>query len=481
SDKNRFDLSDRALTPPWQPIYDPQGPGGYAPAVLGYDSLDGSWSNEKRYSIGTRLNALGDMAFRYNTLRSLRNLGHLSLEIEPWEGFTVKATLGLDWYRHQRQDMEDYQRAVFDYTAGDLRQLGGGNSVGTYSESTVVNFNLIREVSLSYLRCVGKHQIDVLLNAMHQPYQARYTILSHYLKSTALRLRDISTADAPQQFYQEKYHWVLQGFLLRLSYHYQSRYYLDLIVRRDGSSRFSPQHRWGIFPALSVAWRISEEPFMKWASWLSDLKLRAGWGQLGNQEVRPWAFVSPVEPYPAFDFGSQPGSNGQGSVQTGVAFFSFPNPELRWEKTTTTNLALEATFNNQLSFVAEYYHKITSGILQETSIPPTVGSILDPVANVALVRNQGVELTLNYQAHIGPLKYQLSANLSTVNNQVLRTYRGIPLYLNDQDNRTYDGRIEEGYPINYIYGYQVGGLLRSSGRYSSPRRALRKQQLLSTG
>ena len=223
-----------------------------------------------------------------------------------------------------------------------------------------------------------------------------------------------------------------------------------MTVRRDGSTRFAPENRWGTFPSASAAWRISSEPFMQDLDFISDLKLRVGWGQLGNQEVRQLAYLSPIEKTPTYAFGG----NGWGNYYLGAAMFSFPNPGLEWEHTSTTNAGFDAIIFDNLDMSFEYYYKKTSGILQETTIPSSVGSKQNPVANIAEVMNEGIELTLNYSNSIGELNYNIGGNLSTVRNEVLSTDQNIPF-------NTGSGRIEPGYSVNYLYGYKVGGIFQT--------------------
>ncbi|HYW96394.1 MAG TPA: TonB-dependent receptor, partial [Bacteroidales bacterium] len=183
---------------------------------------------------------------------------------------------------------------------------------------------------------------------------------------------------------------------------------------------------------------------------------RAGWGQLGNQEVRNMAYVSTISPNPSYAFGSYYGSSpvGLGIFETGAAMFSFPNPDLKWEKTSTTNIGFDAVLFTNLSFSLEYYDKTTDGILQETSIPPSVGSKNNPVANIAKVKNNGFETTIEFQKSIGNFSFNVGGNLTTVHNEVLSTYNNIPFGTNDQ-------RIETGYPIHYIYGYELDGIFQT--------------------
>ena len=449
-------ITDRAETPPWQPIYDANAPEilkGFARAVPGYDA-SGKWVATKLYGEGTRINTIGQNALNDQRYNSLRNLGNTFVEITPLKGLSVKGSVSIDWYKNDRYSFKDYNSAYFTYTGGSPTDEGGGKSVGKYGERYVTNFNIVKELTINYHKSFGEHNIDLLANGMDQQYSAKYVgAETQYMTTKESYLWALGGENEYTMIESENFRWALQGLLGRISYNYASKYYIDATVRRDGSNRFAPGHRWGTFPSASLAWRMTSESFMKNISWLTDLKFRAGWGQLGNQEVRPMAYLSPIEKRPTYAFGSNPGSDGLGNYGVGAAMFSFPNPDLEWEKTTTTNVGFDIILFNNLSGSVEYYHKKTDGILQETSIPPSVGSKQNPVANIASVQNQGFEMSLNYNNKIGQVTYNIGANITTVKNEVLSTYKGIPLGGNL--------RIEEGYPMNYIYGYKEGGIFQN--------------------
>jgi TonB-linked SusC/RagA family outer membrane protein len=247
--------------------------------------------------------------------------------------------------------------------------------------------------------------------------------------------------------------WALQGYLFRVSYNYAYKYYLDATVRRDGSARFAPENRWGTFPSLSAAWRISSEDFMKELTWINDLKIRGGWGQLGNQEVRDMAYLSVISTRPTYAFGNlstiYPAT---GVFNLGATIFGIPNRDLTWEKTETTNFGFDAQLFKNLSFSAEYYHKLTKGILQAIDIPPSVGAVEIPVANVAKVMNRGFEFSANYNGSVGQFNYNIGANLTTTVNKVIETYKHIP---------TSNGTVEEGHSMFYYKAYKVAGIFQS--------------------
>jgi hypothetical protein len=187
---------------------------------------------------------------------------------------------------------------------------------------------------------------------------------------------------------------------------------------------------------------------MKDITWLTDLKLRTGWGKLGNQEVPNLQYLSPINTNSAYGWGLDP--NGIGHVIPGATVMGIPTPALQWEKTTTFNIGLDAIIAKNLSFSIEYYNKLTDGILQTMTIPGSVGATQLPYANVATVRNKGMEMSLTYNNNVGKLVYALSGNLTTVKNIVEKTYNDIPM-----------GNIEVGQSMFYIKGYKNAGIFQT--------------------
>ncbi len=439
-----------AQTAPWQPIYDNEGLGGYAAVVTGFEP-NGTYNNRQLYGTGTRVNVLGMLDQNDTEFKSVRNMGTAYIEIEPVKTLKIKGQFSMDVYTHYRNEFQHYAASVFDYTAGDPTSKGGGNSVGSYSERQVFNNNLIAELTINYVKSFGDHHFDLLLNGMDQQYNSKYIGMStEYMTTTLSYLRKLGGENEYTNLGSDNSRHALEGQLARIGYNYKSKYYLDATVRRDGSARFAPNNRWGIFPAVSVAWRISDEFFMQKYAWLTDLKIRAGWGQLGNQEVRDLAYLSAISTNPSYAWGINPSYIGRGNFSTSATVFALANPELQWEKTATTNVGFDALLFSNLNLSLEYYNKFTSGILQEVSLPNSVGVTEQPVSNIAEVRNTGIEVSLNYAQNIGNVRINIGGNFTTVKNTVEKTYKDIPLY-----------NIEEGYSMNYIKGYKVGGIFQS--------------------
>ncbi len=445
-------IRDAAIIPPWQPIYDPNGLNGYAPVMEGRGA-DGIWSSRKLYGSNTRSNPLGLLSTKQNRNRSLRNIGSAYVELEPIKDLKFRGTISIDNFSNDIYNFSEYAGNYFSFMGSDPTALGGEGSVGSYEERKTTNFNIIYEFTANYIKSFNKHNIDLLFNVMGQKYNMNYARgLTYYMTTSNPDLILLGGENQYTLVAEMNSRGALQGMLFRAGYNYNYKYYLDLTARRDGSSRFAPEERWGIFPAVSAAWRIKNEMFMENISWIDDLKLRVGWGQLGNQEVQDMAYLSAISTAPTYAWGNNPNNIGYGYTSSGAAVYGMANKLLTWEKTNTLNVGMDAMLFKGLNFSFEYYNKLTDGILQTVSLPASAGVINQPVANIAKVRNSGVELNANYTGSIGNLTYSVGGNLTTVKNVVEKTYGGIPMF---------DRGIEEGLPMFYIRGYQIEGRFQS--------------------
>lgn len=457
-------------TPPWQPIHG-DGPNGYAPVIdttYTYtpqpppaDAMPDYWpwqmNSKKLYGDQTHINpyGIGSTQDNYNT--SFRNLGSAFIEAEPFKGLRIKGSVSLDWYMQKNFNYAFYEQAVFSITPNDPLKPGDHHSLGSVGESNSWNQNLVKDFSVNYVHSFGKHSIDVLFNAEEQ--NNKFEVAGISTEQLNSRVIDrIVIKEAQRGFTQgsnEIHRSALIGYLGRLSYNYASKYYLDATLRRDGSYAFAPENRWGNFPAFSGAWRISSEEFMKNLAWLNDMKLRVGWGQLGNSEVKPYMYLSSVINYPHYSLGGTPANgDARGTYTWGVRLGDFANQAISWEKTATTNFAIDAVLFKTINVTVEYYDKTTNGLLQTTSLPPSMGLYANPVANIGKVKNSGFEFSVGYAGKAGEVTFNVNANLTTVKNKVISMFNHDRIGGNG-------GMIEEGYSMNYLWGYKVGGIFQS--------------------
>ncbi len=457
-------------TSPWQPIFNKDG--SFAPSnkitfLPNQDYDPSKLSPGAKFNIDktiplwgaeTNANDFARQGLDDTRYGIIRNLGTAFLQIEPLAGLKIKGTLSADWYEQTRSRWEDVNTYLYSQTPGNPFGGQDGTSKGMFEERSLINNNLVKELSVNYVKNVGEHHFELLLNAMEQTYSAKsFTYKTTQVSSNNPLLRERIDPVPPYARAQggglQKS--ALQGYLGRFSYSYASKYYLDITIRRDGTSRFAPSKKWGTFAGVAAAWRISQESFLSKVGFINDLKLRGGYGELGNQETDEFAYLSKVSTSPSYAYGSGP-NNPFGSPTFGVRLPDFPNPDLTWEKTKTFNVGLDGVFlNNKIVATFEYFNKLTDGILQSTQLAASIGNENNPVINVASVRNTGYEFSLGFNNSIGQdFTYGISANFTSVKNTVEKLNR-------DEAFGGESGRVEVGQSLFYLWGYQVGGIFQN--------------------
>ena len=239
--------------------------------------------------------------------------------------------------------------------------------------------------------------------------------------------------------------WALFSLFSSATYMYDTRYMITGNFRADASSRFAKNNQWGYFPSVSVGWQISNERFMPSVSWLSNLKLRASTGKLGNQEITDYAFLTLLR-------------------RAGDQFLisRYGNPDLKWETTSQQDVGLDVgVLDNQLSFSLDYFVKKTSDILLPISLPSIVGNVEPTIVNAGEVSNKGFELAATFKNNGGPFNYAINGNLSTVRNRVEKLHPNLPSIIGD----VY--RTEVGHPLGAFYGYLMEGIYQNQAEINA--------------
>lgn len=222
------------------------------------------------------------------------------------------------------------------------------------------------------------------------------------------------------------------------SYVLDNKYMITANLRADASSRFSENNRWGYFPSVSAGWKISGEDFLSDTNWLSNLKLRASWGQVGNQNIDDYSYLELLRA------GDIPGRE------------RFGNPDLKWETSTQKNIGIDVgLFNNKVSFNAEYYIKNTTDILLPVGLPGLHGDLAPTIVNAGEVSNKGFEFSANYRNSDNAFKYSINANFSTLKNNVEKLHPNVPSIVTDKY------RTVVGQPLNSYYGYRMVGIYQN--------------------
>lgn len=246
----------------------------------------------------------------------------------------------------------------------------------------------------------------------------------------------------------------------RLNYTFNEKYYLTATLRRDGSSTFTEDKRFGNFPSAALAWRVSNEQFLNNVKFLTDLKLRASWGITGDPGVID-AVATRLGYGPQYVFG--------GGLASGVAPSNLGNPDLQWEKTTQKDFGLDAAFfNNKLNLTVDYYERATDGLIIQAAIPAILGNATPPYQNIGGMKNSGLELTAAYQHNVGKLQYSINANASTLKNivtslgDVTTLIPGSDKYQLQVQNGDVVTRSAVGEPISFFYGYFADGIYQNA-------------------
>lgn len=250
--------------------------------------------------------------------------------------------------------------------------------------------------------------------------------------------------------------WALASYFGRINYEYANKYLFTGTLRRDGSSRFGENNKWGTFPSASVAWRISNEKFLENVSFINDLKIRAGYGVTGNQNIGNYSFASSLTSA-VYVF--------NGNVVPAEIAMVMANPNVQWESVEQSNIGLDATlFQQRISFTIDAYLKNTSKMLVPMPVPISTGysDIVVPYINTGKVQNKGIEIAVSSRNFIGNFKWNTSLNISFNKNKVVSLYQNTPMYIGSGIGL--NGTLATnsvGYPINAFYGYVMDGIFQN--------------------
>lgn len=256
--------------------------------------------------------------------------------------------------------------------------------------------------------------------------------------------------------------WALLSYMARLNYSYKNRYLLTATVRRDGSSKFGPKHRWGTFPSVSLAWRISEESWFPKTNFIDDLKIRAGYGVTGSQaSVGSYGYLAQYNTsvYPL---------GIAGNTQTALYSSTLANPYIHWEEVAQTNVGVDASFlGSRIVLSLDAYIKETRDMLVKASIPITSGfeDTSTTYTNAGRVSNKGVEMSLHTVNFVSPLRWETTLTATYNRNKIKDLNSDVPYYIN-QINNSYVTMLAKDYPINVFYGYVTDGIFQNQQEVS---------------
>ncbi|MFA5418074.1 MAG: TonB-dependent receptor [Bacteroidales bacterium] len=409
---------------------------------------------------GNSMSVTGDVTrgnplieFSGNDMRNIKNsiIGNMFVEWEIIKDLKLKGTFSASvnindnilWNGTSQSKNWRYKEILADpentQTIADLTFLNG---FGKLSQQATRNYNLNPFMQLTYRKKFGAHLISGLAGISSEQksfnmfstergqYESNYVrIFSAGDPSTIKNESSISQSAVVSQF----------G---RLNYSYDDRFLLEANIRRDGSSRFGANYRYGIFPSFSGGWIISNEKFFKPLTDVNFLKLRGSWGQLGNQGLNDFAYVSKITYSDAnYVYGN--------TIVTGAKADSYGNPDLHWETTTMSNIGMDLhLFKSMITVEAEYFYKKTTGVLYDTPLPKETG-FSSVMSNLASVENKGFEAAINFQKKINKFHITAGINGSQIKNQVL----AINPDLSGESDRYISGNkiLSRGESINAYY------------------------------
>ncbi len=336
-------------------------------------------------------------------------------------------------------------------------------SQNSYSKNDNNSFNWNIENTITYSKRIKDHNFTVLLG------QGAYVenigggsgltlfnlpITSYKDASFGFDIPQTSRTSSAYDLVEHK----LSSLFSRVNYNYQEKYLFTGILRRDGSSRFGFNNKYGTFPSFSVGWIVNKENFWKSNDIINTLKIRGGYGKVGNDAIRNFGYLATV----AGGFNYTIGNTG--AITTGYSPTSLDNPDLRWEETSQANIGFEATIVKSLNLTVDFYKKKTSGILRPITIPGYVGVSTSPVGNIADMENSGIEVELGYKKRFGKLNFSANGNVAYLKNKV--TYVAADAnFINGEAGFQSMGavtRIQVGQSYNAFYGFKTDGIFQNT-------------------
>ena len=441
-------------TSPLAPIYSDNG---------AYGSPFNSTANSDWYAGDG--NPYGEMM----TLSQLKNkttqfFGNVYLQIEPIKNLVIKTVLGTNYSSYNyRYFQPQYQFSAFDnHDKSKVTQSAGDGYTITWQNTAAYNWNWGLNEMNALVGMEVSRADGVDLSATNSSLNSAFANWSkaYVSNGTAQSLESgLALSGAPWDSSRNI------SYFGRLGWNYDSRYMINATLRADGSSKFAPGHRWGWFPSVSAGWNISNEKFMEGTSaWLNQLKLRASYGKVGNNNIANFQYLAPIIYSGHYNFGEGLGSTSPGYVQ-GAYPSRLANEDIKWESSEQINIGVDASFlNSRLQANLDFYIKNTKDWLVAAPILSTAGTDA-PIINGGNVKNKGIELNLTWRDHIGNVEYWVGGNMAYNHNRVgsiptddgiIHGGKGI-LY----DNSEEFFRAENGHEIGYFWGYQTAGIFQN--------------------
>lgn len=392
------------------------------PVALAY------FANDKRNRFKTFGTFYGEYAF----------LGDKSLKL--------KTNVGIDLsYLHNKafnQNFGDDDNGGAEQDKG--KGMGRQNRPTNLSEQRGQNLNLTWTNTLNYVKTFGRHSLNALAGSEYIKFTESGISASRArfdYTSSSFQYIDFGNTSSDLWNGGSGSEWALFSLFGSATYVYNSKYMITANYRADASSRFGENNQWAYFPSISAGWTISQENFMKDLPWITDLKLRASTGKLGNQQISNYAFLTLLR------------KNGDRYVLD-----RYGNPDLKWESTLQNNIGLDlGLLRNSLYFSFDYFTKKTSDMLLEIQLPRLVGNVKPTYVNAGEVQNKGFEMAVSYRNKIGKFQYGINGNIAAIHNEVKKLHPNSPAIV-DAYTKT-----APGHQLGAFYGYQMEGIYQNAG------------------
>lgn len=415
------------------PYYQPFGDGSFGYNLINPGTTGGASATNSLFNTDDR--------FTKTTIQTRKILANFYGELKLIDGLKLRTSLGAD-----------YNVGVGEYFTSRAT-LANQTGSSLLVSSRPIELTLTTAATLQYDKTFGDG--DHNIGALFGFEQTKFRFDKVRLQGRDLFNENFASTGTAVAGSNEADLWTLQGWLGRLTYNYQGKYLATFNVRRDATSRFAPGNRDQIFPSLSVGWRVSDEDFFPEDSAFDDLKIRAGWGQSGNQFTGlNFAFLSAIDNNVRYVVG-----DGQNSV-IAPAPTTFANADLKWETSSQFDIGIDATMlDGKLSATFDYYNKTTDDVLLGFPLPFASGFFLAADANIGQIKNSGVEFSFDYGDKIGDFNYGFGGNITTVKNEVtdLGTIPQIISGIGGQQTH----RTIVGETLGHFFGYQTNGLYQT--------------------
>ncbi|MCF8716238.1 TonB-dependent receptor [Joostella atrarenae] len=439
-------------------IYDEDGNfnGSDIPDVPGAPSLSAF------YGIGNIRNSLGTATLEDRTVTRNTVLGSIAASYEIVDGLTYKLNLGLDSYADNNYTFTP----SYYFNAGTY----GNEPFAELRETNTNYISTLIENTLTYAKVFGKHNINLIGGYTDQVINNRYLgVVARKFPSNDIRVA--SAAEDRAEMPSADLTKGIRSYFGRLSYSFDSRYLLTATVRRDGSSLFKEDLRWGTFPSVALGWNISNEKFMEDVTFISNLKLRASYGEVGSDNVNIYSISPELNLNSEYPLGEDQHREPGYSITKGV------NDNITWETSKTTDIGLEfATLNNRLKFTMDYFNKDSEDVLVELALPLYTGFANRVPFNTASITNKGFEFLASYAQSFGDFMFNVSGNFTVLDNEVTALGDATPIVEGEfTDNGLKSTRTDVGQPVSSFYGYVTDGIYQTDAEAAAANSAYSPQ------